>query len=384
MKHMKKLFAMMLMIASVLFFACSDDEDETLSPEEAKAEMEQLSSDMSMYMDEMETSEGMEALDALMAKPYPFTDVKSNSYSGVLKDIQKYVLPTNYLKLESKEKGVAEEDRFNFELWVGTYDWDAAHEMWVPDFGNPSDKIIVNFPTEGSTTNDATLTIHNYTDVEITETDDYGTYTWYEPTNMVADLYIGDIKVVDISMDAEWVTSGETAGEPTSIDASVYLIPFEFTANFDHTSTSASVDVAINYEESQIFSAGLSAVFETSDMDEAPVNVSGYIQLLKVRVDVSIDVKDLEEIMESMEEEYETPEEMVAAINGEIDAYVTIDGVKAADIELVYDETSEQMFDIVFVYSDGSTESAIPYFESFATDLEGFFSGLEEYYSTWG
>lgn len=382
MKNMKKLFTMMLMIASVLFFACSDDEDETLSPEEAKAEMEQLSSDMSMYTNEMETSEGMEALNALMAKPYPFTDVKSNSYSGVLKDIHKFVLPKNYLKLESKEKGVAEEDRFNFELWVGTYDWDAVHEMWVPDFGNPSDKIIVNFPTEGSTTNNATLTIHNYTDVEITD----GVYTWYEPTKIEADLYIGDIKVVDISMNASWATSGETVGEPSSIDASVYLIPFEFTADFSHSSTSASVDVTINYEESQIFSAGLSAAFETSDMDETPSNVSGYIQLLKVKVDASIDAKDIEEIFEEMEAEtspYTTPEEIVAAINAEIDAYVTIDGVKAADIELAINETTGEI-DVLFVYSDGSSESAIPYFESFATDLEGFFSGLEEYYSTWG
>ena len=386
MKNMKKLFAMMLMIASVLFFACSDDEDETLSPEEAKAELEQVSTDMSTYMGEMENSDGMEALNALTDKPYPFTDLKSTSYSSVLKDIQKYLLPANYLKTKSKEKGVAE-DRFDFDLWVGTYTWDADHQMWDPVFGDPPDKIIVNFPTEGSTSNNATLTINTYEDVEIT--DDYG--SWYQPTNIEADLTIDGIKVVDISMTASYNTSGDAAGEPTSIDASVYLIPFEFTVNFDHSSTSASVDVAIKYEDSQIFSAGLSAVFETDNMEDSPVNISGYIQMLKVKVNASIDAKDIEEIFESMEEEplpYETLEELVAAINDEIDAYVSIDGVKAADIELAVNETTQDIdienIDIVFVYSDGSTESALPYFESFAADLETFFTGLEDYYSTWG
>lgn len=382
MKNMKKIFAMMLMIASVLFFACSDDEDEKLSPEEAKAEMEQLSSDMSIYMNEMETSEGMETMNALMALPYPFTDVKSNSYSGVLKDIQKFILPKNYLKLQSKEKSVAEEDRFDFAHWVGTYEWDAAHEMWVPDFGNPSDKIVVNFPTEGSTTNNATLTIHNYEDIAITESDKYSAYTWYQPTNITADLYVGETKVIDISMTASWVTSGEAAGEPNSIDVSVYLMPFEFTLDFNHSGTSASANVAILYENSQIFSAGLSAVFESTNMDDSPVNISGYIQLLQVRIDVSVDVVGIEEIFEAMEEEpypYETEEELIAAINAEINAYVSIDGVKAADIELAFNETTGEM-DVLFIYSDGSSESAIPYFESFIADLEDFFSFIDGYY----
>jgi TRAP-type uncharacterized transport system substrate-binding protein len=80
---------------------------------------------------------------------------------------------------------------------------------------------------------------------------------------------------------------------------------------------------------------------------------------------------------------YASVEEALNAINNEIDAYVTVDGVKAADIELAYDEAT-QAIDVVFVYSDGSTESASSYFESFATDLETFFTNLEEHYSTWG
>jgi len=385
MKNMKKILAMMLMMAAVLFFACSDDEEEMLTTDEAKTELEQVSTDMSTYMNEMESSDGMAALNALMAKPYPFNDVKSTNYSSVLKDIQKYLLPANYLDLQSKEKSGAEVDRFNFDHWAGTYEWDAEHEMWVPDFGNPADKIIIYFPTEGSTTNNATLTIHTYEDTEITETDDYGTYTWYEPTKIVADLYVGDVKVVDIAMNANWITSGETAGEPTSMDVSVYLTPFEFTVDFSHSGNNASVGASIIFDNSQLFSTGLTAFFEEPELDDTPLTINGYLQFFNVRFNVSINAKTIEEIFEDMEEEpypYNTPEELVAALNKEFDANVTVDGVKAADIELAVNENT-QAIDIVFVYSDGSTESAQPYFSSFASSLETFFNSLDNYYSNW-
>ncbi|MDY6799707.1 MAG: hypothetical protein SVU94_00625 [Bacteroidota bacterium] len=380
---MKKILSMMLMMASVLFFACSDDEDETLSPDEAKAELEQVSTDMLTYMNEMENSDGMAALNALMAKPYPFTDVKSTSYSSVLKDIQKYLLPANYLELRSREKGVAEDDRFYFDAWVGTYTWNETYNKWDIVSNDPSDKIVINFPTEDG--KDATLTIDTYQDVEITETDEYGTYTWYEPTKIIADLYVDEVKVADISMTANWITSGETAGEPTSMDVSVYLTPFEFTVDFSNSGNNASVGATIIFDNSQIFSTGLSAFFEEPDMDDTPLTINGYLQLLNVKFNVSINAKDIEEMFEAMEEEpypYNTPEELIAALNQEFDANVTVDGVKAADIELAINENT-QAIDIVFVYSDGSTESAQPYFSSFASSLEIFFNSLDNYYSNW-
>ncbi|MGC9374865.1 MAG: hypothetical protein ACP5DQ_07470 [Bacteroidales bacterium] len=382
---MKKLFAMMLMLASVLFFACSDDEDKTLSPDEAKAELEQVSTDMSTYMNEMKSSDGMVALDALVTKPYPFVVTKSANYTNVFKNIREYLLPASYLDQKSNEKGVAEE-HFNFTDWVGTYTWNATDENWHIESNTPPDKIIIEYPTEGSQTNNATLTIHTYEDVEITETDEFGTFTWYEPTTIIADIYVNDIKVVDISMTATWETSGESAGEPTSMDVSVYLTPFEFTVDFSNSGNNASVGASIIFDNSQLFSTGLSAFFEEPELDDTPLTINGYLQFFNVRFNVSINAKTIEEIFEDMEEEpypYNTIEELVAALNKEFDANVSIDGVKAADIELAYDEAT-QAIDVVFVYSDGSTESALPYFESFATDLETFFTGLEEYYSTWG
>src|SRR6056297_1987968 len=384
MKNMKKILAMMLMAASVLFLACSEDEEEMLSPDQAKTELNQVSTDMSTYMTDMENSDGMKALNALMGKPDPFSVTKSVKYTNVFKNIQEYLLPANYLNNKSDEKGVAEE-RFNFDACVGTYTWNIANEKWDIQSNSPSDKIIINYPTEGSQSNNATLTIHNYLDVELTEIDDYGTYTWYEPTKIVADIYVNNIEVVDISMDATWNKTGEAIGDIADLNADVYLIPFDFTVVANHSGNGFSIDSRIIYENTQILSAGISSLFDDVSMEGTPVNISGYVQLLKVKFDASINAKNLETIIDTMESDnppYASYEEAINAVNNEFDAYVSIGGAKAADIEIGMNKTTQSP-DILFVYSDGSTEPAQPYFSSFIAEIDAFLTSLENYYSNW-
>ena len=106
MQNIKKLIAMMLMLASVFFFACSDDEESKLSKEETKTEITQLSTDLSDKLGEMEEADGMVAMEALMNMPDPFASTsKSNDKYVVLNNIQKYLLPYNYVK-KSTEKAL--------------------------------------------------------------------------------------------------------------------------------------------------------------------------------------------------------------------------------------------------------------------------------------
>lgn len=372
---MKKLLAMMLMLASVFFFACSDDEDEKLSKEETKTEITQLSTDLSAKLTEMAESDGMVAMEALMNMPDPFVSTsKSNERYVVLNNIQEYLLPYNYVK-KSTEKSAFEADSFDFHFWAGTYTWDAEHSVWIIVFDDDddltNDEIIIYFPTEGSTTNNATATIHNY-DEEIIDYE-------YLPTDIDADLYVDGIKVIDIDLTATWFTSGEYMGEPTSLNVSVYLIPFEFTGDYTQTSTAASINFAILYDGAQFFSTGLGATW-TNAGDSNPSNVNGYIQFFEVKFQVNIDVDNLIIVINDMDS-YESGVEFLNAINAEIDAYVTVSGTWAADIELGLDASDE--LDILFVYADGTSESAIPYFENLALELEDFFGELEDYYSNW-
>ncbi|MBU8892919.1 MAG: hypothetical protein KOO66_09070 [Bacteroidales bacterium] len=367
---MKKFIAMMLMLASVFFIAC-DNDDDGLSPVDTKAALEELNADMSGYFDEMQNAEGIKAMEAVLGMPDPFVDTKSAGRTSVLSNINKFLLPVNY----ENTKSVFEAQSFDFDTYVGTYTYKSEpFEYWEVIPGG--DKIIINFPTEGSVTNDATITIYNY-DEELIDYD-------YYPTDIDADLYVDGIKVVEVDLTADWNTNGE----PESLAISVYLMPFTFSGTFSNIGTSASIDFEIDYEETLIFAAGLGATFATTSMEDAPTNMNGYIQILKVKIQANANVDNIIDIIEGVDDGTSTAtdfNELINQINAEFDAYVTVDGTKAADIILVWDETAgtEGEPNIMFRFTDGSTEPALPYFEDFAADVEDFFYYLEDIYIGW-
>ncbi|MCK5028477.1 MAG: hypothetical protein KAR57_02505 [Bacteroidales bacterium] len=378
---MKKLIAMMLMLTMVFFIACDKDEDNNeMSPADAKVALEELNTDMSGYFDEMLNAEGVKAMEALMELPLdPFSGKKSNEPSAVLLNMQKLILPSNY----ERTKIALETGLFDFDSNVGTYTWNATYEKWDVAHGVPSYKIIINFPTENSTTNDATITISSYDETNIGED--------YYPTELAADLTIDNIEYVNIDFSASW----KTGGEPEILSVEIYLNPFTFGGSFSNIGTTASVNFDIDYEEILIFAAGVGATFETTNWDNPPLNINGYIQLLNVKVEVDVNFENIAQIIQDVENGTSTAtdlDELAEAINAEIDAYVSVDGVKAVDIEFEFDrifsdysipidEEIGLYININFVFSDGSIAPAYPYFEDFATDIEEFFSFLEEIFS---
>ena len=364
MQNLKKIIAMMLMLASVFFIAC-DKDDEELSPTDAKAALEELNTDMSFYFDEMQDAEGMKAMEALMNLPVdPFSGNKSNVKSPVLLNMQKLIMPSSY----ERTKIALETGLFDFEGSVGTYTWNFISENWDVTYGTPPNKIIINFPTEGSLTNDATITIDSYDEVMKDED--------YYPTELSANLVIGTIEYISIDFSASWKTNGE----PETLSVEVYLNPFIFTGSFSNLGTSASVNFEIDYEETLIFAAGVGATFESTNWDNPPLNINGYVQLLNVKVQANANFKNIVAIIQSVDDGTTSAtdfEELVAQINAQFDAYVAVDGTKAADIVLVWNETAGQP-DVMFEFSDGSLEPALPYFEDFGEDIESFFDFLDE------
>lgn len=397
---MKKLIAMMLMLASVFFIACDDDDSkDPLTAEEAQEELQNLGTEMSTMMTNMQNSEGMQVIMNLNSMPYPFVNKsKSSESTQILKNIENYLLPTGVLK-KSKVNNNTKEPDFDFEYWWGTYTWDIEHQVWSIVFDDPEstadDKIVINFPSsETATSNDATLTIHDYAETEIEEYDDYYQEYYYynEPNKIVADLYLNDVEIVDVNMSATWITSGDKAGEPSAIDIDVYVVPFTFHIDMSQNSTSGDINAWIEYENKKVFSVGLDATFTSGE--DSPTTISGYIQLFDVKFKAKVAIAELEAIMDALDEEtspYTTLDEINAAVNATIDAEVLVDGAKAADIILnfttnsssysfVIDETEGIYLDILFVYTDGTSESAVPYFATFVASIEQFFGALDGYY----
>lgn len=394
---MKKLLSMMLMLALVLFYACDDDEGDdttTVTPDEAKQEMQDLSTDMTMVMTEMQNSEGMKAFQMMMALPSPFeAATKSSNESQVFSKINNYLMPNTIL---SHEKNVSEAVPFDFNAHKGVYTYINTYPYWTVELGG--DVIEINFPTteenQLSGTNDGQLIIYNYQEILITETDEYGTYEYYNPTALDVEVYVNDIKAIDIDMTATWETTGEYAGEPKTLDVDVYVIPFTFHFDFNHQSTSAAINGWIEYDGAKILSVGLSANFTSTNFDDTPEVISGYIQLFDVKFNASIQAASLEDLMEGQETDppaITDIEEFEVAFNALIDADVEVNGAKAADISADFTTSPSQYtlpvsqedgiyVNIIFTYNDGSTESALPYFASFMTGIQEFLNGLDGYY----
>lgn len=381
---MKKLIAMMLMLASVFFIACDDDEKEELSAEKAKAELTEATLEMETQIAAMTEVEGLEVMGVLMNLPDPFTaTTKSTGRTSVITNIEKFLLPVN----PSKTKNAFEAIPFDFNAHKGVYTYINTYPYWTVTLGG--DVIEINFPSDETNmdVNDAKVTLYNYTEVLISEYDEYWgeTYEWYQPTAIEADLYLNDTKLVDINMTAAWETSGDLAGEPKALDIDVYLFPFDFSGEFNQTSTAANIDFEINYDGATIFGVGLDATFSTTF--EGPSTIKGYVKFMSVKVKADVDVEGIMTLMESVYEGtvvFTTEQELIDAINDEIDAEVLVDGAHAADIEVALNTniTSEEdlPIDILFVYSDGSSESAIPYFEDLALQIEEFLSFLDVIY----
>lgn len=172
---MKKLFTLMLMAASVIFIACSDDDGkDPLSAQEAQEVIGTLSTEIGTEMGKMMDAEGLDVMGLLMNTPFPFVDetptksVSLASQSSMLFNINKFLLPQNYLNKQLVANTKVVEPNFDFEHWKGVYTWNNDVQKWDVTWGGSV--IELNFPSDSAalSVNDAKLTIYNYSETLIT------------------------------------------------------------------------------------------------------------------------------------------------------------------------------------------------------------------------
>jgi len=361
---MKKLVAMMLMLASVFFFACEDDDPDPLSPEKAKAELNELSAQMSTDLADMQETEGMIAMKSLMNMTDPFSDSKSGLRTAVIPNIYESIIP---FSKEINSKLTYEVDSFDFDTYKGTYTWNNNAQLWEITLGGNT--IIINFPSNEANmgVNDAKLTISNYQEDAN-----------YNPTAIAAKLEINEIVYVEITFSATW-----TEDEPTILQVSIYLKPFTFSGGFEQTSSTASVNFSIVYENTRLLNTSLSITFTDTTKEEIK-KIVGYIQYRDIKISAAINLANIMEIRQSLADEsspYTTMDELISALNKEIDAKITKNGALVATIKLAM---TDQGITVVLKFSDGSTEPAQPFFEVFISNLEDLFGFIKDYFSDEG
>ena len=142
------------------------------------------------------------------------------------------------------------------EVWddaVGTYTWNSGTESW--DYEANAEEIVFLFPsTPDGTTNNATLTIYDYTGVEITSPID-DEYSGDLPVSLNLKLEIDELEVLTYTFAVEY----NDDGIPSSIASDLTMEPYKF-----------SVDVTNNDEE-------ISATYQFTDDGDVIIMIQGGI-----------------------------------------------------------------------------------------------------------
>ena len=365
MKTLRNIFTLAV-IGSVLIFAGCEEEEttQTISKEEAVQTLEQNSQEMASDFDRMANTEGMEAMEILTAlseKQDPFSKKKLLGSESVLQSIEKTLKPSNNKMV--KRLG---DQPFDFEAHTGTYTWQAEGQ-WLVDTENPSDAIVIEFPTDTAADpidNNAALTLSAYEETLVADSDGYENYV---PTRIEAMLEVGGTKVIEVTWELALEEMDDGSQMVSSLDATIYLKPFTYTLSLTQNSLSASI--SHEDRESTLMSVNLDVTF-MDDMEDIK-KIEGNVQAHNLNFKGWIKPYAMENVDP---DELESFDNLIDYYNEQIDlALYTYDkGNKIADVQFVESDKREgdMPMELVFVFKDESTRPVKDYFENLITKLE--------------
>jgi hypothetical protein len=370
MKTLKRILLFGIIVGVTVFTSCEKDDDtKTFNKEDAEAVIETSNQSMDSVMTEMQNSESMktmEVLGSLTTANDPFMSPSKNLSNPMLVASIKDIVNPDQLYTQK-----AGDSHFKFSDHTGTYSWQ-QDSTWDKDLDNPSDAIIIEFPSDpanyGQTGNNAVLTIDSYIEDKIVT--DTGS-TWI-PTMLSATLEVNDTKYVDVLYELSL-----TDGNPSEVKMQLYLKPFTYKLNF--TENSITYSLAKDGVDNTLFSGDLTFTFVSSEMEDVK-KVEGNIQMKELNFKGWVKpyalgdstnyqgIESYEDIAENMNEQMD------------IKVHKFDTGDKLANLVFAVDETSNYSIMgsivIAFEFKDGTTKDAGPYFNEVITKIESMMNEL--------
>lgn len=365
MKTLRNIVTLMVIGSMLIFAGCEEEETtKTIGKEEAVETLEQNSQEMASDFDQMANTEGMEAMEVLTAlseKQDPFAKKKLLGSESVLQSIEKTLKPSNNKMV--KRLG---DQPFDFEAHTGTYTWQAEGQ-WKVDTENPSDAIVIEFPTDTINEpieNNATLTLSAYEETMVVDSDGNENYV---PTRMEAMLEIEGEKVMEVTWELALEEMDDGSQMVSSLDATIYLKPFTYTHSLTQNSLSASISK--KGIESTLMSINLDVTF--MDNMEDVKKLEGNVQARNLNFKGWVKPYAMENVNI---DEIQSVDDLIDYYNEQIDLalYTYDNGNKIADVQFVEsDSTKEDVpMELVFVFKDGSTRPVKEYFQNLITKLQ--------------
>ncbi|MFN6943522.1 MAG: hypothetical protein ACK4ND_01140 [Cytophagaceae bacterium] len=361
---MKKNFLILPFLLLLIFSACKKKKEEEPNPSnsaESKQVMQQSAGKLHEDIVELVKSKGSKAVGSLSDK---LADDQSPFENGRI-SLKKRQEAKLYYKNKAKTlrktfiaKSVQPSNartNFDFAGNAGTYTWNHSTESWETESGTPGNKIVIIFPADkdNPSVNNATFTLHEYTEVVI-QGDSL-------PTKILADVYIDGVKYVNLDFSAQYKSNGEVS----KINYTLLLKPFTNIFSYEDEGTSIKINASLLKEGTiDIFSWNTVMEFDNVNKD-AMVKVSGSVSYRELKLSGEINAKELSE---------SDVDANAAELNQHVKLafYKNPSNSKIGDIYFV--DKADGDVDAMIKFSDGTSESIESYFKESMDELEKFFT----------
>ncbi len=346
-----------MIVSFIGFISCQKDKKDSgkVSIQESKDNLNNFSTDLQHDINKVYDKSGWQALNTfanLLTLDDPTNGSLNLKKSAHVKPSLKQLL--------SLKSTFRADDHLVFEDYVGTYTWNVTNQGWDITQNDPSDKIIFLFPLDGpqGTSNNSTLTIYDFLEVQITETDDYGTYSYWVPSSVQADLTVDGTKYLDINLSAAWNAS---SGEPENFSVSSYVNPYTLSLTLSQSGSTATAEVILSEGDTRVCSVGGDLTFSSSALLD-PLTLNGYVQYRNVKLAGDMNIGAIMALETDPTTDF---------LNENLDLafYNYPENSKFADV--VFNTTNYQM-GVNIAFTDGTTMDGLVFINNLLTTLDGY------------
>ncbi len=257
-------------------------------------------------------------------------------------------------------ESMSEEGRFDIVTFAGTYSYNHGDQTWTRN-ANETDRVVLQFPSSPSeSTNNAVLSIGNYSDTEVT----IGDEPIYLPVTVLASLTVDGIEIITIDlMDVEYASNTDFQ-IPMAINVSIYINPYSLDLIVENSSTTEfTLDLSFS-DEGAGCATGIHANVKLDSDDYQNLTEQSLLNLTFAVHANNMSIESTGGVAEILQ----ITDPSLAQINEFLDLGVLIDDIRIADIIIEENEFQETL--VLLQFKDDSTEDSEGYYQGFLDDLE--------------
>lgn len=343
----------LLFSAVALTTSCDKEEDAPLSANETKQAMAAIDTELTNELADLSESEGFLAMQSLSAlsgagDPFPLGRTSAEAKRNPNHHVRKAVLSLKQMINGPTQSARTQGDvAFDYDENKGIYKWNAADSTFIKT--GTSTIIQIEFPAEGSTTNNAIFRLTDYAEVATPDGDEA-----YSPTTIEATLDVDNVKQASLSVSVQY--KGDGTDDPKFADISYFVNPYTIDVDLDDRAAStSSFSQYLSKGNDVLIGWGLTATYNGLKIEENISKLVGTFQLSSAIFTIEINAPS-------------DPNQPVTDYNDIIKISLTIDGKSAGNIVWVTEAGATEPSPYV-QFSDGSKERLDVIFESLGATL---------------